>query len=103
MPSRIYLSLAVAVGLAAPAVFAAEPETRTPVLSSSLRDRLDSLALKLPPIGEQKAIAAILNSQDQEIDLHTHKLDALRRQKQGLMQQLLTGKVRVKVTESSGE
>ena len=34
---------------------------------------------------------------------HEKKLDALRRQKKGLMQQLLTGKVRVKVTESSGE
>jgi type I restriction enzyme, S subunit len=52
---------------------------------------------------EQEAIASVLLTADAEIDLHTRKLDALRRQKKGLMQQLLTGKVRVKVTESSGE
>jgi type I restriction enzyme S subunit len=57
----------------------------------------------LPSLPEQQAIAAVLNTADEEIDLHTRKLDALRRQKKGLMQQLLTGKVRVKVTESSGE
>jgi type I restriction enzyme S subunit len=48
-------------------------------------------------------IAAILNTQDREIGLLHRKMDALRRQKKGLMQQLLTDKVRVKVTESSGE
>ena len=59
-------------------------------------------ALKLPPLEEQKAIAAVLNNQDQEIRLLRQKLDALRRQKKGLMQQLLTGKVRVNVTGAWG-
>lgn len=58
---------------------------------------LAEMPLNLPPIDEQKAIAAVLNTQDREIDLHRQKLDALRRQKKGLMQQLLTGKVRVNV------
>jgi type I restriction enzyme, S subunit len=58
---------------------------------------LAEMALKLPPFGEQKAIAAVLNTQDREIDLLQRKLDALRRQKKGLMQQLLTGRVRVRV------
>ena len=58
--------------------------------------------LPLPPLDEQKAIAAVLNTQDQEIELLRRKLHALRRQKKGLMQQLLTGKVRVNVTEPSG-
>lgn len=57
----------------------------------------------LPPMPEQQAIAAVLNTAGQEIALLTRKLDALRRQKKGLMQQLLTGKVRVNVTQSSGE
>ena len=57
----------------------------------------------LPPLDEQKAIAAVLNNADTELALHRRKLDALRRQKKGLMQQLLTGKVRVAVTESSAE
>lgn len=63
---------------------------------------LAELPLNLPPLPEQKAIAAVLNTQDREIELLRQKLDALRRQKKGLMQQLLTGKVRVNVTEPSG-
>ena len=46
---------------------------------------------------EQKAIADILSKADEEIDLLTRKLDLLKSQKKGLMQQLLTGKIRVKV------
>ena len=61
------------------------------------------LKFHVPPVDEQKRISAVLNTQAQEIDLLARKLDALRRQKKGIMQQLLTGKVRVKVTESSGE
>lgn len=56
---------------------------------------LAELPLSLPPLAEQKAIAAVLNTQDRELCLLRQKLDALRRQKKGLMQQLLTGKVRV--------
>lgn len=48
-------------------------------------------------ISEQKAIADILSKADEEIDLLTRKLDLLQSQKKGLMQQLLTGKIRVKV------
>ena len=44
-PRMLLLALA---GLAAPALFAAEPGAPPPALSSSLRDRLDRLALKLP-------------------------------------------------------
>ncbi len=55
---------------------------------------LGSMKLNLPPIEEQKAIAELLNAQDSEIDLLCRRLHALKRQKQGLMQQLLTGKVR---------
>jgi len=62
-----------------------------------------ALLFRTPPLDEQKAIAALLNTQDREIELLQKKLDALRRQKKGLMQQLLTGKVRVNVTEASGE
>ena len=58
---------------------------------------LAEMPLKLPPLDEQKAIAAVLNTADGELDLLRRKLDALRRHKKGLMQQLLTGKVRVNV------
>jgi type I restriction enzyme S subunit len=49
-----------------------------------------------PALEEQKAIAAVLNCADRELDLLHAKADSLREQKKGLMQQLLTGKKRVK-------
>ena len=51
----------------------------------------------IPVLKEQKAIAAVLTSADKEIETQRKKLEALRHQKQGLMQQLLTGKTRVKI------
>ena len=48
-------------------------------------------------IAEQKAIADILSTADDEIEKLKTKLDLLKLQKKGLMQQLLTGKIRVKV------
>lgn len=58
---------------------------------------LSKISFNLPPLPEQKAIADILSKADEEIDLLTRKLSALKEQKTGLMQQLLTGKIRVKV------
>ena len=54
------------------------------------------LKIDLPTIEEQTAIAEVLTAADREIELAKEKLDRLRRQKSGLMQQLLTGKKRVK-------
>ena len=51
----------------------------------------------IPSLPEQKAIAEVLTTADYEIATHRKKLDALRLQKRGLMQQLLTGKTRVKI------
>ena len=51
----------------------------------------------IPSHPEQKAIAEVLTAADNEIVTHRKKLDALRLQKRGLMQQLLTGKTRVKI------
>jgi len=52
--------------------------------------------IALPSVDEQKKIALCLNDNDKEIETLCRKLDALKEQKKGLMQQLLTGKVRVK-------
>jgi type I restriction enzyme S subunit len=57
----------------------------------------------LPSIPEQQKIAAVLSAADNEIQIHQHELAALKLQKKGLMQQLLTGKVRVKVQEKELE
>ena len=53
------------------------------------------LAMTVPSYEEQKRIASVLNACDREVELLTQKRDALQRQKKGLMQQLLTGRVRV--------
>jgi type I restriction enzyme S subunit len=54
------------------------------------------IEIPLPSLPEQRKIAAVLQACDEEIELLRQKLAALKRQKQGLMQQLLTGRVRVK-------
>lgn len=61
------------------------------------KSSLDAFSLHIPTdISEQKAIADILSKADEEIDLLTRKLSALKEQKTGLMQKLLTGQIRVK-------
>jgi len=54
------------------------------------------LRVPLPTKTEQQKIAAVLTIADREINLLEQQLAALREQKKGLMQKLLTGKVRVK-------
>lgn len=57
---------------------------------------LKKLVIYIPEIKEQTAIAEVLTAADREIELAKEKLEYLRRQKRGLMQQLLTGKKRIK-------
>lgn len=52
------------------------------------------IKINLPSLEEQNAIAEILNTANQEVKYYQQKLEALKLQKKGLMQQLLTGKVR---------
>ncbi len=60
-------------------------------------DTFLQLEMKLPSIEEQTAIAQVLQAADKEISLLKAKAEKLREQKKGLMQQLLTGKVRLKI------
>lgn len=57
------------------------------------------ISIPLPPLNKQKAIAAILNTARQEINLLKKQLEAYRRQKRGLMQKLLTGQWRLRLYE----
>jgi type I restriction enzyme S subunit len=57
------------------------------------------LKLPYPPIEEQYKISSVLTAADTEIETHQKQLSALKEQKKGLMQQLLTGKKRVKVDQ----
>ncbi|WP_305730858.1 restriction endonuclease subunit S [Trichlorobacter ammonificans] len=59
---------------------------------------LAAIPFPLPFIDQQKQIAAILTTARQEIDLLKKQAEAYRRQKRGLMQRLLTGEWRVKVS-----
>ncbi|EJD5502463.1 restriction endonuclease subunit S, partial [Escherichia coli] len=59
--------------------------------------------LDLPSIREQQKIAAVLSAADAEISTLEKKLACLRDEKKALMQQLLTGKRRVKVDEAVAE
>ena len=55
------------------------------------------MKIYVPAKAEQTAIAQVLTAADREIELAQQKLELLRQQKRGLMQQLLTGKKRVKL------
>lgn len=58
---------------------------------------LAKIQIEIPSLEEQTAIAQVLTAADHEIELAQQKLELLRQQKRGLMQQLLTGKKRVKI------
>ena len=51
--------------------------------------------IPLPPLAEQQKIVNILQDADADIELINERINALRTQKRGLMQKLLTGEVRV--------
>lgn len=53
------------------------------------------ITVPLPSLAEQTAIADVLEASDQEVALLKRQLALLTQQKQGLMQQLMTGKMRV--------
>lgn len=61
------------------------------------KSKLNRLKLNLPSIDEQKRIAAVLSTADQEIENLEKQLEAYKLQKRGLLQQLLTGKKRVNI------
>ena len=63
----------------------------------------ETLSFSCPVIKEQQKIAAVLSAADTEISTLEKKLACLRDEKKALMQQLLTGKRRVKVDEAVAE
>lgn len=60
-----------------------------------------SVIIPLPDLATQTTIARYFNALCDEIDLLGKSLDALKRQKRGLMQKLLTGEWRVPVREEA--
>jgi type I restriction enzyme S subunit len=60
---------------------------------------IKSLHLNIPNLDEQQKIALVLTNADKEIELLEQQLADLKQEKKALMQQLLTGKRRVKIKE----
>jgi len=58
---------------------------------------IEKFRIQLPSVEEQQKIAQVLTLTDKEIDLLKNELEALKEQKRGLMQRLLSGEVRVVV------
>ena len=72
----------------------------TLLISGSAQPKLNQrnlrlLDLPMPPEPEQRRIGSVLNAQEDRIKCHSDKLGKLRSIKTALMQDLLTGKVRV--------
>jgi type I restriction enzyme S subunit len=61
---------------------------------------LKNIKVSLPVISEQTKIISVLNNADKEIELLEKQLADLKQEKKALMQQLLTGKRRVKIDEA---
>lgn len=60
-----------------------------------VRGPLLTLEIKLPTVEEQKAIAQVLSDMDTEIEALEEKLEKYKTIKQGMMQELLTGRIRL--------
>ena len=58
-------------------------------------DSIGKILVPFPPQAEQTAIATVLSDMDSEIAAQETKLAKYRQLKTGMMQQLLTGKIRL--------
>ena len=80
-------------------------------LKNTVKATVDSLRqptflafkIPLPPLPEQRAIATILSDMDAEIAALERRLDKTRAIKQGMMQQLLTGSIRLPIPDDDTE
>jgi len=64
------------------------------------KDTLEKFQLPLPPLPEQKKIAEILSSVDKRLEMLHIRKNRYEKVKKGLMNDLLTGKKRVKVNKA---
>ncbi|MCC6463119.1 MAG: restriction endonuclease subunit S [Saprospiraceae bacterium] len=64
---------------------------------SVTKSTLENLVITIPNLPEQTAIAHILQTADQELQLLKAKVEKIKEQKKGMMQVLLTGKKRLKI------
>lgn len=67
------------------------------------KNTMQNISLLLPKLQEQTAIANILSDMDSEIQALTQRLAKTRQIKQGMMQALLTGKIRLPFEKSNSQ
>ncbi|MBX3629265.1 MAG: restriction endonuclease subunit S [Nitrosomonas sp.] len=65
------------------------------------QDGFRSILVSYPEFEEQRAIGRVLRLAEEEVTALQNKLDTLKQEKKSLMQQLLTGKCRVKIEETA--
>lgn len=65
------------------------------IISRLYNENLRSIQFNLPPLPEQKRIVSVLETWDQMIEKLARKIEIKKSVKKGLMQNLLTGKVRL--------
>jgi len=70
-------------------------KTTVPYLNKA---KCNSILIPLPPFEEQQNIVRILKKVDEKIEIERKNKEKLERIKQGLMDLLLTGKIRIKVS-----
>lgn len=63
--------------------------------------KVESIPITIPSIREQEAIAEVLRDADNEINALNRRLESVRSIKQGMMQELLTGRTRLPIEEVS--
>ena len=67
-----------------------------------LKDDLANFKIPLPPFPEQRRIAEILSAADMKLELERRRKEKLEKVKKGLMNEMLTGRKRVKVMAEMG-
>jgi type I restriction enzyme S subunit len=72
-----------------------QTRSQQPLITQTL---VGSLRAAFPPLSEQNKIASILSIVDKKIEQERQRKNELEYLKKGLINDLLTGKVRVKVT-----
>ena len=70
-------------------------DRRSPCPSVESKNNAKNIEVSLPALEEQTAIATVLSNMDAEIEALEARREKTRRIKQGMMQELLTGRTRL--------
>ncbi len=82
-------------------IFAAQTNASVDRRGSLRWNEFKKIQVPLPSLSEQEAISNAIDAADKEMKNHQEQLENLQQQKKALMQQLLTGKRRVKVDKEA--